>query len=138
MLCHPRHPLAGSADVAWADLAEETWLVAPTGVAARDNFEALCASFPHPPGTYPVITRSSVMLRWVLRNEDVLAYLPFTYVRPMLDAGEVAEIKVKPQVDIQPLGLLQPSEGLAEAPAQLSSFLQRRFSSSGRVDRTQR
>jgi DNA-binding transcriptional LysR family regulator len=139
VLCPPDHVLAGRGGVTWSELAAQTWLVAPVGVAARESFDALTASFPHPPRTYPVITRSPVMVRWLLQNENVLAYLPFTYVRPMIEAGEMAEVKVRPQVDIEPLGLMRPSEGLSEAAETLTTFLEERFARPKRSrDRTAR
>lgn len=127
VLCRPGHPLAGRAGVSWAELAAQTWVVAPVGVAARESFDALAASFPHPPRTYPVITRSPVMTRWLVRNENVLVYLPFTYVRPLIEAGEMAEVKLRPQVAIEPLGVLRPNGGLSEAAERVIASLQERF-----------
>jgi DNA-binding transcriptional LysR family regulator len=124
VLCRRDHPLAGRGSVTLADLAAQTWVMAPVGVAARERFDALASSFPHPPSTYAVVTRSTAMTRWLLRNEAVLAYLPFNYVRPMIEAGEMAEVKVRPQVDIEPLGLLRPSEQLSEAAERLASYLE--------------
>lgn len=127
VLCHPDHELAGRSGVSWAELAAQTWVVAPVGVAARESFDSLAASFPHPPRTYPVITRSPVMTRWLVRNQNVLIYLPFTYVRPMIEAGEMAEVKVRPLVAIEPLGLLRPIEALSEAAERVIDYLQERF-----------
>lgn len=127
VLCRPDHPLAGCRGVSWAELAEQTWVVSPVGVPGRESFDALAASFPQPPHTYPVITRSIAMIRWVLRHENVLAYLPFTFVRPLIEAGEMAEVEVRPRVDIEPLGLLLPSAGLSEAAESLTSFLREQF-----------
>lgn len=127
VLCRPGHPLAGRRDVSWAALAGQTWVVSPVGVPGRESFDALAAAFPHPPHTYPVITRSIVMIRWLLRSEDVLAYLPFTFVRPLIEAGEMAEVEVRPRVEIEPLGLLRPDAGLSEAAEKLTAFLQAQF-----------
>lgn len=127
VLCRPDHPLAGRSNVTWAELAAQTWAVAPVGVPSRDSFDALASLFPNPPRIYPVITRSPVMTRWLLRNQNVLAYMPFNFVRPMIEAGEMAEVKVRPQVDIEPLGLLRPNEGLSEASERLMHYLEERF-----------
>ncbi len=40
----------------------------------------------------------------------------------------MAEVKVRPRVDIEPSGLLLPSAGLSEAAEQLTSFLREQFS----------
>lgn len=128
VLCHPDHALAGRGGVNWSDLAAQTWVVAPVGVASRESFDALAASFPCPPKTYPVITRSPAMTRWLVSNEDVLVYLPFTYVRPLIEAGEMAEVKVRPEVLIEPLGLLRPSAELSEGVESVISYLQERSS----------
>lgn len=127
VLCRRAHPLADRRDVSWAELAGQTWVVSPVGVPGRESFDALAAAFPHPPHTYPVITRSTAITRWVLRTEDVLAYLPFTFVRPLIEAGELSEVEVRPRVDIEPLGLLRPVAGLSEAAERLTTFLQDQF-----------
>jgi DNA-binding transcriptional LysR family regulator len=128
VVCHPGHPFAGRSDVSGAELAAQTWMVAPVGVAGRERFEAFAASaFPHPPRTYPVITRSPVMTRWVVGNEDVLVYLPFTFIRPLIETGEMAEVEVHPHVAIEPLGLLRPLAGSSEASERVMGQLQERF-----------
>jgi DNA-binding transcriptional LysR family regulator len=119
VVCRRTHPMATRKTVKWADLASQVWIVAPAGVASRQSFDALSTSLPEAPRTYPIITRSPAMVRWLLRNENVLAYLPFNYVRPLIEAGELAEIKVRPRVDIEALGLLRPREGLSEAAERL-------------------
>lgn len=126
VLCRPQHPLASTRDVSWSDLAEQTWVVSPVGVPGRKRFDALAAEFPHPVRTYPVITRSMLMLRWLLRHEDVLAYLPYALVRPLIDAGEMAEVAIRHHVPIEPLGLLRPNDGVPAAAQTLIDFLHQR------------
>jgi DNA-binding transcriptional LysR family regulator len=128
VVCHSGHALAGRSGVTRAELAAQTWVVTPVGLALRESFDAFAASFPHPPRTHPVITRSPLMTRWLVRNQDVLVYLPFTFVRPLIATGEMAEVKVRPQVAIEPLGLLRPIEALSEAAERVIAHLQDRFS----------
>lgn len=128
VVCHLSHPLLRQARVTNKDLAEHTWVLSPVGVGARTKFDELLRQFPHPPRAHPIITRSPVMVRWLMRYEGVLAYLPYNYVRPLIAAGELAEVSLVPIVEVQPLGLLQPSAGLSPVADRLSNFLQDRFS----------
>lgn len=110
-----------------AELADQTWVLAPAGVAARTSFDVLAATFPRAPRIHPLITRSPVLVRWLLHHEDVLGYLPFTFARPLIDVGELREVQMRPQIDIEPLGLLRPTEGLCEAAERLGTYLESWF-----------
>ena len=70
-----------------------------------------------------------------MRTEGVLAYLRFTCARPLIDAGEMAEIKMRPEVIIEPLGLLRPSAELSEAVESVIRYLQERSSRPARSKR---
>jgi DNA-binding transcriptional LysR family regulator len=127
VVCSPKHRLAGSRSASLAELADQTWVLAPAGVAARTSFDVLAVAFPHAPRIHPLITRSPVLMRWLLRYEDVLGYLPFTFARPLIDVGDLSEVQMRPHIDIEPLGLLRPTEGLSEAAERLGSYLENWF-----------
>lgn len=124
VLCGIDHPLAKRKALNWSYLSQETWLMAPTGSATRERFDALAAQFAQTPKTYPVVTRSPTMLCWLLRHEKLLAFLPVNFARPLIDAGEVCELDVRPVHLLEPLGLLRPLSGLPTAAEGLARFLQ--------------
>ena len=108
----------------WAKLAEQTWLLLPAGLAARTHFDAFAAQFPHPPVTHPVVTRSLPMLWRLLRHRDLLALLPLNLARPLLEAGDLVELRVGEWGTMEPMGILQPQGIVGDASRALSDFLQ--------------
>ena len=104
-------------------MSGDTWVLAPTGSAARERFDAIAAEFVSPPLTYPVITRSPTMLWWLLRHEKLLTFLPVNFARPLIEAREVRELDVRPANTLEPLGLLRPIGGLPAAAEVLVQFL---------------
>ena len=125
ILCRADHPLAGARSLKWLDVAKATWLVLPAGVAARQRFDELLRNFPHPPQTYPVVTRSLNMLWRLLRHRPLLALIPLNLARPLLDEGELVELRVGDAVHIEPIGILQPKAGMGDAAIRLGEFLRR-------------
>ncbi|MEJ5990304.1 LysR family transcriptional regulator [Ramlibacter sp. PS3R-8] len=123
IVCRVQHPLARRGKHSLADLAAHAWLLLPAGFAARARFDELVQKFPKPPPVYSVVTRSQPMMAWLLRNRDLLAYLPLTLARPLLDGGELIELQVGKRVAMQPIGILQPQGGMGEAASRLSEFL---------------
>ncbi len=117
------HPLARKRSVSWAQLVDETWLLAPVGSAARERFDELTADLPRPMRTYPVVTRSPVLLWWLLQREQLLSFLPLNFVRPLIDTGAVRELKLRPLHMLEPLGLLCPNAGPLGAGRQLVEFM---------------
>lgn len=138
VLCSAGHRLEGRRRASAEMLAEQTWLLFPSGTPARERFDELTRSFPNPPRTHSVITRSPTMVSWLLRHEELLAFMPVNFARPMLEAGELHEIAVGPARPLAPLGLLRPSALRSEAAEQLSAYLQSRSSSAGRAIRPTR
>ena len=125
ILCRAGHPLAGIRSLKWADVAKATWLVLPAGVAARQRFDDLARNFPVPPRTYPLVTRSLNMLWRLLRQRPVLALIPLNLARPLLEEGELVELRVAEDVQIEPIGILQPKSGMGEAAILLAEFLRK-------------
>ena len=125
VLCRTGHPAAAHGRrVSWKALAAHRWLLPSAGTAARDRFEVLAAEFPHPPHAHAVVTRSPTALWWLLQHEEVLTFLPLNFARPLLDAGHVQEIDVRPSSPMEPLGLLRPAGVAGEAAERLCDFLQ--------------
>ena len=118
------HALVGGAPVQPTDLAQQTWLLLPAGVAGRWRFDALAeAHFPHPPPIYPVVTRALPMLWSLLRSRDLLALLPVNLVQPLLDTGELVVLPFGEPGPIDPIGVLQPASGMGAASQALAQFL---------------
>jgi len=121
------HPLATARRLRWKDLAHETWLLAPAGTAARAGLDELVSEFPQPPRTHALVTRSPTMMGWLPRHEPVLAFLPLNFALPLIDAGEVHEVNVRPANPIEPLGLLRPLGGTPLAAGLLCAYLGEHF-----------
>lgn len=125
ILCRANHPLALIRSPKWLDIAKATWLVFPADVAARQRFDELAKNFPQAALTYQVVTRSPNMIWRLLRNRPLLAFMPLNLARPLLDEGELVELRVGEAVHLEPIGVLQPKAGMGEAAVRLSEFLRR-------------
>lgn len=123
VVCRADHPASRRRHLRWKDLADHTWLTLPAGTAARERFEELASAFPHPPRAHAVVTRSQTALWWLLRHEDVIAYLSLNLVRPLIDVGEIQEVDVRPTSRLEPLGLLRPAGAVPEATALFCAHL---------------
>ena len=125
IVCRAEHPLATRAEfVQWAELADATWLLLPTGLGARARFDALWeAHLDREPKVYPIITQSLSMLLRLMEDEDLMTVFPLNLVRPQLMSGRLVEIKAVGDMTMSPIGLLRPKDSLGRAAACLSQFL---------------
>lgn len=123
VLCAPGHPLARSRAVGRAALADASWLLSPAGSVAREQFDEFASHFPHPPRVHPLVSRSPTLIGWLLRQRPVLAFVPSSFLRHLVDAGELAEVRIGEPIRLEPLGLLQRAAGQGEAAAALSRYL---------------
>lgn len=108
-------------------MQRETWLLSPAGSVARTRFDELSAQFPDGPRTYPIVTRVLATLALLLRERQLLGFLPISLVRPLVDAGELVVLPpgATPQPEaIAPIGLLHPDSGLRRSTQALVDFLQ--------------
>lgn len=123
VVCRADNRLATLRKPGWRRLAEQTWVLLPAGYAVRTRFDAFAQQFPQAPRTFPVITRSLPVLWKLLLACDLLALVPLTLARPLLDAGELAELRVGTSLQMEPIGILQPTAGMGEAAMCLGMHL---------------
>jgi DNA-binding transcriptional LysR family regulator len=123
VVCRADNRLATLRKPGWRRLAEQTWVLLPAGYAVRTRFDAFTEQFPQAPRTFPVITRSLPVLWKLLLACDLLALVPLTLARPLLDAGELAELRVGTSLQMEPIGILQPTAGMGEAATCLGMHL---------------
>lgn len=127
VFCRATHPLAGSRKLAWARLIDEPWLLPPAGSPGRERFDELTSHLSRRPARHPLVTRSPLMMWWMLRQVDVLSFLPISFVRPLLDAAELVELKVGSVVLIEALGLLRPQALVGDGTVAFAGFLRELF-----------
>ena len=127
VVCGPTHPLTLEKQLVWAALGREDWLLMPAGTAARAQFDALADQFEEQPRTYPLISRVLSPITWLLRERHLLSLLPLSVVRHLVDAGELAVLPIHDAGDMEPLGLMQPQQGMGSAAARFAEYLQERL-----------
>jgi DNA-binding transcriptional LysR family regulator len=120
----PGHPLLRRRRVGVAQLGRATWLNTPAGTAAREAFDRLFADAPAPPRTSPVITRSPAMLWAMLSQQPLLALLPLTFARQLIDAKLLFEVSLDTALPFEPLGMLLPTAEPGPATRTLAGFLE--------------
>ncbi|WP_066270623.1 LysR family transcriptional regulator [Hydrogenophaga palleronii] len=128
VVCRANHPVARLRKPSWSTLSKQTWFVSPAGLTARTHFDALCKPLAKAPKTYTVVTRSMPMLWQLLLHRDLLALLPLTLVRPLLETGALVSVPLAENVAMPPIGLLQPRAGMGVAASSLSQFIHHRSS----------
>jgi len=122
-VCDAGHRLARRRRLSWDDVQRETWLLSPAGSVAREVFDALAERFPSGARTYPLVTRVLTMSLQLLREERLLGLLPYSFVRHLVDTGQLAVLPLAGISALEPLGVLAPAGEMREATAAFFSFL---------------
>jgi len=121
-VCAPDHPLAGRTQASWDELSRQTWLLPPAGSAARERFDAWMTHAGNTPASYCVVTSVDDMTDWILRDHEMLAFVPMGAVLHRVVDGELVQLGPEDPAR-EPLGLLQRCCG-SEAVLRLAGFLQ--------------
>ncbi|MGJ7566084.1 LysR family transcriptional regulator [Variovorax sp. GB1R11] len=119
----PGHPLALKKKVSLAQLEAATWLTTPAPVAARQAFDELFADSAQPPKTCNVLTTSPTMVWALLAKEELLALLPCSVVRHLLDGGHLVEVHWHAPAAFRDIGILLPLRERSGALDRLATFL---------------
>lgn len=125
VICAPHHRLARRRRLAWTDLGQETWLLAPAGSLAREVFDALSARFAGPVRIYPIVTRGLTLTQHLLNEERLLGFVPYRFVRHLLERGELVELPLTDPTPVPPMGTLAAQAETREAAQAFAAFLQR-------------
>lgn len=123
VVAHASHRLARRQRLKWGDVQAETWLLSPAGSIAREAFDALSTVFTTQARTYQVVTRVAAVLCDLMRREQLLSLLPYSFVRHFVERGELRVLPLPGKRLVEPIGLLAPNEGMREAPLSLFEFL---------------
>ncbi len=110
------HELSRQRKLTLAQLRRHTWLAMPVGSAARAMFDALFAD-PQPP-LCQVSSRIPTVLWSMLRAQPLLALIPASVVRPLVQAGELVELPLQRPMAMAPIGALireaDPRQGVQQ------------------------
>lgn len=117
VLAAASHPLAGRSRLGLARLARERWLALPSGSAARAALDALFAEMDTAPALCLVSSRVPAVLWAMLKAQPLLALVPASVARQLVDAGELVVLRVDRTLPFDAIGALRPdvppSEGVA-------------------------
>ncbi|MFM9923230.1 LysR family transcriptional regulator [Variovorax sp. H27-G14] len=119
----PGHPLARKKKLSLAQLEAATWLTTPAPVAARQAFDELFADSAQPPKTCNVLTTSPTMVWALLAKKELLALLPCSVVRHLLDGGHLVELHWHAPAAFRDIGLLLPLRERSGALDRFATFL---------------
>jgi DNA-binding transcriptional LysR family regulator len=118
------HPLLSKSRVGMAALRQATWLIAPASTAAREAFDRLFGSDDAMPASSQVITSVPAMFWAMLCQEELLAILPASFARQLVDAGEIFEVKLEEEIPFEPIGMLHPEVDMGEGAQTFCQFLE--------------
>jgi DNA-binding transcriptional LysR family regulator len=119
----PGDPLASAAPRPWSGLQARAWILSSIHTQARTRFESLCADWPQPPDFFPVVTRVLPVSAHLIRQHRLLGVMPLSFVRPLLEAGELVQLPVDADLSMAPLGLMTPATGARLSAQRLGGFL---------------
>lgn len=121
----PGAPLARRRRVRLAELGGEHWLLPPTDSAAHRTFDALVERLQWQPRLVQVVTRN-LSLTWAMLAADAsLMLVPYSVVRQLVEARQLAELRIDEPMPFTPIGLLSREAGGGAAAARLAEFLAR-------------
>ncbi len=123
VVCGPQHPLARKRRLRWADLQDRQWLVPPVDAVARHRLEALAQEHGLRMTMSPLITRVSGMTAAMLQQQPLFTLVPGSVLAHLCRTGTLVALKLPVPLPYEPLGLLLPEEGAAEASRRLADFL---------------
>lgn len=123
IVCAASHPLASGPVPEMSTLARQTWMLAPAESAARRCFDSLAERFQTPPRIHPMVTRVIPLMVDALMTAPLLALLPLSVVRPLVDEGVLVALSLDDAPVLEPVGLLRPERLEREAVAQLAEHL---------------
>jgi hypothetical protein len=87
--------------------------------------ERMTAHYPGGPRLCQVITRVPAATWWMLRLQPMLTVVPFGVVRHLVDAGQLAVLRMREPMPFEPLGMLLPLQDVHAAAARMAEFLTR-------------
>jgi DNA-binding transcriptional LysR family regulator len=125
VIAGPHHPLAQKPVLTLEDLLGATWLSMPVSVPARGVLDALFAESSTQPTLFNAITASPGMIWALLSQEPLLALIPLSVVKQLLDAGLLVELPIAQKISFDEIGLLMPRESRGEAVDTLCTFMKR-------------
>lgn len=123
VVCGPDHPLTRRQRVTLANLASETWLLAPVNSLARRAFDALCIEHDWDVRVCEIVTREPELTCAVLAHQRAVSMMPFSAVRQLSGTRQLIVLPLGEPMPLDPLGLLTPDAGGSEASALLARFL---------------
>lgn len=121
--CAADHPLARRRNLELAHLAGQTWLPSPAGSAARVYFDAMFARVGDDVRICQVITRTLALTWELLRQQPLLTVVPYCVVAHLVDSGELAALKMRGAMPLEPIGLMTALEDPGAATARLTEYL---------------
>lgn len=107
-----------------ADLVGATWLVTSASIAAREAFDTFFAQASASVRTYGVVTHSATMLRSLLLQGRLLAFIPVSVVRGELDAGLLTELAWSVRFPSTEIGILAPQHNQGSALVRFARYME--------------
>ena len=127
VVCGRQHPLCQVGALAVGDLWAYTWLQGPTASAARRAFDQLADTHGVVPSIRLVSARSAAIHWAMLSAEPLLSLMPYSFVRQLLETGQLHELAVDIHLPFEDIGVLYRTLEEGEAAHQMRVFLSRQF-----------
>jgi DNA-binding transcriptional LysR family regulator len=123
VVCGRQHPLCREAVVSIVDLWGHTWLQGPTASAARRAFDRLAEAHGVAPQIRWVSSRSAAIHWAMLSAEPLLSLMPYSFVRQLLETGQLHQLSVDVNLPFEDIGMLYRTQEEGEAARHMRVFL---------------
>lgn len=119
VIVRPGHPLLQRPDLQLAELAEQSWIVPPTGSILRDRLTALFLSEGLSPPAETVETLAIPLIVSLLTDTDMVVALPVEVVQAYLRSGQLAVLPLDLGLRMDAYGLITRREHVLSPSAEV-------------------
>lgn len=120
----PGHPLVGRKAVGMGELRAATWMLAPLSTAGRAAYDSLFEKERVPPRTTTVVTDSLEIFEAMLAQQPLLTIVSYSFAHEMLASGRLVEVKVRPRLPAETIGMLLPAVHAPKASLVFGEFME--------------
>jgi DNA-binding transcriptional LysR family regulator len=106
VIARAAHPLAGKRHLGLADLADQAWILPPSGSLLRDRIDSMFVHRGLGPPRNLVETTSIPVIISLLQKTDMVAALQEVNVQPYCKAGLLAVLPLNLGVQMEPFGII--------------------------------
>lgn len=110
-VCSSEHPLADPLKISLESIQEQDWLVSRGGSLAKGKFDQLAQEYGLDERRFcSIITHTPALTIDLLKQSQMLAFVPRSVARPWLDSGDIVQLSLPAAIPVDDIGMLIRAE----------------------------